>query len=191
MHLCRELGLELKPLGAMETSLVEQIVFDQWRLRRLDRAERALINRALNQRWEAALDTMPASMRDAWDQLIDEPAVKKILNAIMNPRLADVMGATAETLGTILDRQALAKPKKGTTKDITALDRAVALQKFIETFDLNASLVDALVPADGSQAMAQLDRQRRAIRRDILNSYAALDSIQARRAHNLPVQDSE
>lgn len=177
---------ELKPVGTMEEEIVRNILSDIWRLRRLDRAERVLVNRVIEKRLNETTKRMSAKASKAWESLAELPEVMATLSLFQEETIHD--SANGRHIFSELARRALEEPDD-TPEEYdaehgvhpSAERRALALKKFMETFDIGAALLGAIVPEDGGKGMEHLDRQRRAIRKDLLNSYAALRHLQDRR----------
>lgn len=181
LNMAGELYKELHPDGAMECTLVEQIISDTWRLGRLHRAERTLFNRAINRRWENAVEAMPPKYKGAWCELYNIPEVRETLERVLNESAATETFVATFPNGTVKSTLEPETELGDSHKHNRGLDQTFALQKFIDAFDISAAALDVIVPPDGSEGMARLDRQRRAIRKDLLNSYSALDALKERR----------
>jgi len=185
MALSLELHKELSPVRRMEEEIVQDIVSDTWRLRRLDRAERALINRSIDVKVEAELNKMSLAQLEALASIATLPEVQETLSrvhassgdksrdekAMIIKALMAVMAATNDKLEaatsdklepeTRAEREAWIANKlnKNNENEAPPLEylRYEALEQFRKTYDIGARLLDTIVPTDGSQAMERLD----------------------------------
>jgi hypothetical protein len=173
-ELVAQLTSELSPQTAIENMLVDQIIGDMWRLKRLEKAERAyfekmrqsLFSRLLSSMTQRELDlAIPLiededALRDAQDAQNKKVNLSQIMSFdFMSPSLVDAI------------------PKEMSAEQARMVKRSL-LERIKNADDLGTLLLEGFAAPQKDIPYTHLDRLRRSLVRDILQKYEALALLQ-------------
>lgn len=161
LNLATSMKNYLAPEGPFEAMLVDQIIRDQWRLRRTDRAEHAFHERVIREMYKQLDDT-------ELEHLIE------ILSSSAQPS-----GRQGNTLRVPLGdgrHEEFVVDGKHSEESVKKLQHKIS-----NIEDIGIHYLEAIQHSQENQPLAQIDGRRRALLRDILRHYATLRAIQSER----------
>lgn len=166
-----DVGMALAPEGVFEEMFVGQIIGDMWRLRRLDLAEQAYLENTKDAVFKAMAQSLSPNELSQFAANYPDPV--RLRSAVKRDSSHHWDGMLSISLG---------KAPEDVMPPATEVESKVAIERIADRADnLGSTFLNAVAPAGGRFPMAELDRLRRGLMRDIMQKRAALDDLQERR----------
>jgi len=168
---------ELAPKTVVESMLVDQIIGDLWRLKRIERAEQAYFGKLRETLGSRVFQSMSDKELDQAIELLEgRELFRKALNAKTNRE---------ENAANSLSLDILLSGPSSDDAPLTPDQKKAKLQELIAKLesaeDLGAILLEGLASPQKDLPYAHIDRFRRAIVRDILQKHQSLAILQEQR----------
>jgi hypothetical protein len=170
--LVESMNTDLGPVGPFEFMLARQIIDDMWRLQRLERAEAKLHERTQQEyKWKMM------------DEMSDDELA--LFVAALDAYISTASGAANQSEGP--SREDGQKTLRCGTVNIpvdakySKVDVEKLQAKFDDFLDRGTNYLEMFRSAETAPSLVQIEGMRRALRRDIIRTYAALRAKQADR----------
>lgn len=170
------LNAELQPKSEIEKMLVDQILGNMWRLRRVDQAERIFFDDVK----EAIYTRLPSTLDSDEIPHFHNKARKDLLQSGIFDEHLEQVGANAS---------AIPRPESREQEIATVRDEYSAHAKMNRALDHRRTLLESFVPSNSSAPYATLGQMRRSLIRDVLKMYESLAKIQGKDLAMLPAQE--